>query len=293
MFGNPDLSKKLVSVHGMTLGPDGSIWVIDDGKQAGKPIQDGAPKVVAINPATNSVAYWFVMPKGIWMEDSHLNDLRIDLTHGSKGTVYLTDSSFKENPALIVLDISSGKFRRVLNATSFTMADERMLTYLEGQPDMYKLEHATMPQGGADGIELSPDNKKLYWTSLNGYTLWSIPTDVLSDSSKTDEQLEAAILNEGGRPAADGLTGDQAGNLYFGAYDQESIIRRNPDGTATVLAHDPRLGWPDAMMIQNGYLYVTADQWNRMASLNGGKDLRKPPYYVFRIKLPDGTRGAE
>ena len=293
MFGNPDLSKKLVSVHGMTLGQDGYIWLIDDGKQAGKPIVDGAPKVVAIDPATNSVVHWFLLPKGIWMPDSHLNDLRVDLTHGAKGTVFLTDSSMKQNPALLVLDIATGKFRRVLNATPFTMADERMVTYLEGQPHAYKREHPTMPQGGADGIELSPDSKKLYWTALNGYTLWSIPTAVLADPSKTDEQLEATILNEGGRPAADGITGDMAGNLYFGAYDQRSIVRRDPDGSFHVIAHDDRLGWPDALMIQNGYLYLTADQWNRMAALNGGTDLRKPPYYIVRIKLPNEKGGVE
>ena len=89
------------------------------------------------------------------------------------------------------------------------------------------------------------------------------------------------------------MTGDQAGNLYFGSYDQQSIVRRNPDGTATVLAHDPRINWPDALVIQNGYLYVSLDQWNRMASLNSGKDLRRPPNYVVRIKLPAGTQRAE
>jgi sugar lactone lactonase YvrE len=284
--GNPDPAKRLVGVHGMTLDSDDRMWMIDDGKEAGKPIQQGAVKVVGIDPKTNKVVAWIVFPKGAWLPDSHMNDLRVDLAHGAKGTVYVTDSSFKQNPALIVVDIATGQCRRLLNATRWTDADNRLMTYLERKPHVYSPEHPTMPQGGADGIELSNDNSRLYWISLSGRTLWSAPTEILSNPNTTTDQLEAAIQDEGERPQADGMTKDDQGNFYFGAYDQQSFVRRNPDGSYTLLAHDQRIGWPDALFVQNGYLYATLDQWNRMASLNGGQDLRTPPYIVVRVKLP-------
>lgn len=284
--GNPDPSKRLVGVHGMTLDAQDRLWMIDDGKEAKKPIQQGAVKVVGIDPTTNKVIAWILLPEGIWLPESHMNDIRVDLTHGAKGTVHLTDSSFGQNPALIVVDIATGKARRLLNATRFTLADQHFLGYLESKPHVYSAEHPTMPQGGADGIELSPDDSKLYWTALNGHTMWSIPTAVLRDPNATTEQLEASIVDEGERPEADGLAKDGQGNIYFGAYDQQSLVRRNPDGSYTLLAHDPRIGWPDGLCVANGYLYATLDQWNRMASLNDGRDLRKPPYLIVRVKLP-------
>jgi sugar lactone lactonase YvrE len=78
-----------------------------------------------------------------------------------------------------------------------------------------------------------------------------------------------------GRAAlCDGLARDEQGRLFFGAFDQGSLVRRNLDGSFTLIARDERLGWPDALFVHNGYLYVTLGQWNRMASLNGGKELR-------------------
>ena len=52
------------------------------------------------------------------------------------------------------------------------------------------------------------------------------------------------MTDEGERPDADGLARDDAGGIYFGAYDQRSLVRRKPDGGFCVVAHDERLGWP-------------------------------------------------
>jgi hypothetical protein len=43
--------------------------------------------------------------------DSHMNDLRVDLTHGAQGTAYVADSSFGTTPALIVVDLATLKAR--------------------------------------------------------------------------------------------------------------------------------------------------------------------------------------
>jgi sugar lactone lactonase YvrE len=94
-----------------------------------------------------------------------------------------------------------------------------------------------------------------------------------------------SVRDEGERPPCDGIATDPEGRLYFGAFDQESVVRRNADATFTLIAHDPRLTWPDALQVANGYLYVTVGQWNRHASFNGGHDLRVPPYLLVRIRL--------
>lgn len=283
--GEKNPAERLVSVHGMTMDTRSRLWVIDDGKEAGKPIELGAAKVVGFDTETGQIIAKVILSPPVLLPVSHMNDLRVDLTHGAQGTVFVTDSSFGTEPALVVVDLASGKSRRVLAGTRFVAIDKTFLTFLEFQPHVYTSSGATLPTGGADGIALSPDSTRLYWTSLTGRRLFSAPTAVLSSFDATDADLSNSVQDEGERPPCDGIATDAEGRIYFGAFDQESIVRRNGDGTFSLIAHDPRLTWPDAVEVANGYVYVTLGQWNRLADFNHGHNLRRPPYLLVRFRL--------
>ena len=91
------------------------------------------------------------------------------------------------------------------------------------------------------------------------------------------------------KPASDGLESDAQGRIYATAYESDSIVRRNPDGSFETLVHDPRALWPDTLSLaDDGYLYFIANQLHRQADYNGGKDEREKPYVLFRVKT-DGT----
>ncbi|WP_330873450.1 L-dopachrome tautomerase-related protein [Rouxiella chamberiensis] len=116
--------------------------------------------------------------------------------------------------------------------------------------------------------------------------MYSIPTAILSDFSQSETSLEKNVKFEGQHPANDGLAEDENGNIYFGAFEQESLVKRDKQGNYTLIAHDEKnFGWPDGLAYKNHYLYVTLGQWNRLADMNGGKDLRKPPYLVMRVNV--------
>ena len=54
----------------------------------------------------------------------------------------------------------------------------------------------------------------------------------------------------------------------------------------STLVHDPRLLWPDTMSLSDdGYLHVTANQLFNQPSMHDGKDLRRKPYMLFRVKV--------
>ena len=209
--------KTLVSPHGMTLDSLGRLWVVDDGKLAGIPkIEDGAAKIVCFDVNTNKTIYSIPVLPPVLQHDAHLNDLRIDLKHGQKGTVYITNSSFGKTPSLIVVDIASGKSRELLKNHISTRAQEGFYTYLEHKPHSFDYSNPEFPIGGADGIALIEKENKLYWTSITGRGLYSISTDILSDFSKTEKEIEDAVKYEGDRPPCDGLAEDEEGNIYFG-----------------------------------------------------------------------------
>ena len=48
----------------------------------------------------------------------------------------------------------------------------------------------------------------------------------------------------------------------------------------------PRLLWPDTLSVAaDGYLYIMANQLHRQAQFHGGKDLRRKPYTLFRVRI--------
>jgi sugar lactone lactonase YvrE len=278
-------SDRLISVHGMTTDTKDRLWVIDDGKRAGQPIPPGGAKVVGFDLKTGAVVGKVLLRPPVLRPDSHMNDLRVDLTHGAQGTAYVADSSFGTTPALVVADLATGKARRVLTADRSTQPEQGFMAFLEGRPLVYDASHPSFPVGGVDGITLSVDSKRLYWTPLTGRRLYSIATDLLADPDASDEKLGAAVVDEGERPACDGLATDRWNRIYFGAFEQDSIVRRNPDGRFELLAYDPRIIWPDGLFATDDNIYVTLGQWNRLPSFNNGRDLRQLPYLVIKVPI--------
>lgn len=278
------IDQRLISVHGMTLDGNGKLWVIDDGKRAGiKGIPEGAAKVVGFDTESKKRIANVVLHAPVLLQDSHMNDLRVDVTHGSQGTAFVTDSSFGTSPALVVVDIASGRQRRVLENHVSTQPVQGFLAMLDGHPLRYDAKHPTFPVGGADAITLSADNKMLYFAPLTSRRLYSIPTSVLADFNASETTLEAAVHDEGEKGFADGMATDPAGNLYTTDSEHDAVLRRYPDGHFDVAGRDPRLVWADGIFATKDAVYVVAGQWERLPSFNGGVNLRKPPYLLLRF----------
>jgi sugar lactone lactonase YvrE len=276
---------RLMSIHGITTDTRGWLWAIDDGKLAGQPIAPGAAKVIGIDPQDDRLAVNIVLTPPAMRPDSHMNDLRVDLTHGSQGTAYVADSSFGSGGAIVVVDIASGRQRRVLADHVSTQPDKTLMVVLEGKPLRYDAAHPTFPIGGADSITLSSDSSRLYYSPLSSRHLYSIATSLLSDFDTSDADLAAGVVDHGEKPLTDGIATDAMDRIYLTAAEHDAILRRWPDGHFDVVARDPRIIWPDGIFAASDYVYCVLGQWNRLASFNGGKSLREPPYLLVRVPL--------
>lgn len=279
----------IVSPLGLTEH-GGTLWVLDEGKRAGKDgIPDGAAKIVGVDIASRRVVKTIVFHAPFFRDTIQLNDLRFDPSHGAEGTIYISNNGYaKPDNSLIVVDVASGRMRELLRDEPETSPAPGFMTYVEGVPHAYSVEHPTMPQGGVNGIELSPDHTKLYWTIPTNPNFYSISTDALCDVSLSAEALKRMIHFEGQTVSTGGITVDERGALYFGDASRWSIIKRDVHGTFSLVSRDARLIWPDGLAIRDGYLYVSIGQWQRLPGMHGGRDLRSPPYQVLRIKV-DGS----
>ncbi len=276
---------RLISVHGMTTDAQGRLWMIDDGKRVGHAIPPGAAKIVGIDPKTNQVIAKVLLVPPAMLPDSHMNDLRIDLTHGAAGTAYVTDSSFGTSPAMVVVDIATGRQRRVLAHHVSTQAVPGFMAIIEGEPLRYDAKHPRFPIGGADGITLNTDSSRLYFAPLSSRRLYSIPTVVLSDFDANEAALESAVRDEGEKGFADGLTTDAQNRIYTTDAEHDEVLRRNVDGSFDVAARDPRFLSPDGICATRDHIYLTLGQWDRLASFNSGHDTRRAPFLLVRFPI--------
>ena len=100
--------------------------------------------------------------------------------------------------------------------------------------------------------------------------------------------MAATIIDHGEKGMADGLESDTMNRVYITQPETNSISRRLPNGLFETIVQSDKLLWPDTMSLaNNGYLYVTSDQLQRSKGYNYGKDLRKRPFSLFRIRVTD------
>ncbi|PZP50954.1 MAG: hypothetical protein DI598_04380 [Pseudopedobacter saltans] len=285
---NTDYAHHLVSVLGITLYKN-TLWILDQGKRAGiDHIPDGATKVVAVDILSKKILKTIPIPKPFFRETIQLNDLRFDPTHGKEGTIYISNNGFaKPDQSIIVVDVATGRLRELFRDAPEVSPVKGFMTYIEGLPHVLSYSHPTMPQGGVNGIELTHDFKKLYWTIPTNPNFYSISTDTISNFALSDDAVKKAIHWEGQIVSNGGITIDKQDNLYFGDASRYSILKRTPNGKVSLVAYDPRLIWPDGLFVQNDSLYVTIGQWHRSPGLNGGKDLRHGPYDILKIPLSE------
>jgi sugar lactone lactonase YvrE len=287
-----DPAAALVSVQSVVVDPADRLWILDTGSPLFQPTKYGGPKLVCVDLATNRIVKKILLPQDVALPTTYLNDVRFDLRRGSEGMAFITDSAQKGPNGIIVVDLASGKSWRRLHDHPSTKAEElpSFLPIVEGRPFLEHQPNGMVKQGagmGADGIAISADGARLYYCPLGSRRLYSVDTDALADRSLEDSDAGATATDEGDKGgASDGLESDAAGNIYATNYEHNSIMGRRLGGAWETVVHDSRLLWPDTLSLAtDGYLYVTANQLHRQARFHKGRDLRRRPYTLFRVRI--------
>ncbi|HEY6536317.1 MAG TPA: L-dopachrome tautomerase-related protein [Candidatus Nitrosocosmicus sp.] len=288
-----DLASSFVSVQSIIIDPLDRLWVLDTGSPLFKPTEYGGPKLICIDINTNKIIKKILFPQSVVLSSSYLNDLRIDLRRGQEGMAFITDSSQKGPNGIIVADLASGESWRRLEDHPSTMPEDlqTFLPMVEGRPFLEQTADGSLKQGanmGIDGIAINADGSRIYYCPLGSRRLYSVDINTLTDRKKSDQDVADTVIDEGDKGgASDGLESDAEGNIYATNYEHNSIlIRRSYDKMWEILVHDSRLLWPDTLCLaMDGYLYVMSNQLHRQSRYNKGRDLRRKPYTLFRIKV--------
>jgi sugar lactone lactonase YvrE len=291
---NPnDLAAALVSVQSVVVDPADRLWILDTGSPMFEPTKYGGPKLVCVDLKMNQVIKKILFPQNVALPTTYLNDVRFDLRREKEGVAYITDSAQNGPNGIIVVDLASGESWRRLHDHPSTKAEDlrTFLPTVEGRPFLIKQEEngstKLAANMGSDGIAISASGEWLYYCPLTSRKLYGVSTEALSDRSLDDQYVWRTVKDEGDKGgASDGLESDAEGRIYATNYEHNAIMRRSPIGEWETTVHDPRLLWPDTLSLaSDGYLYVTANQLHRQARFHNGRDMRRKPYTLFRIKV--------
>lgn len=283
-FPNADWNKtsgapneRFVCVQSVYVDESDSLWVLDPAAPMMKATVAGGPKLVKIDLVKNEVARTIPFGEDIAPRKSYLNDVRVDV---KTDTAYIGDSGLG---AIVVVDLLTGKARRLLEGDRSTQAEKGFHLQVDGR-DLLG-ENGKPPQINSDGIALDRLNGYLYYHALCGKTLYRIKTADLRNPRLTSSELSAKVETVAETPPPDGMVMGSNGKLYLTDIAHGAVHSFDPKtGKLAPVISDPRLLWPDSMSFgPDGSLYVTASQIENMPRFNGGKNTRTTPYQLFKI----------
>lgn len=277
--------KGLKAVLGFEIDRNDVMWILDQGHVAGAPSAPGDEKLIGWDlKAGKEVARYEFSDADSDKKCSFLNDVTID---NDAQVAYISDSGIFCSPlkgGLIVYDIKSGKAKRVLSAPEW-VNDENYTFQIHGRDVLKQKDGKPNPmKTGADGIVLSGDKKTLYWTNLTGNRLLSLPTALIRDFGKSEDEIKKAVQVVATLPSnTDGITADRQGNLYMSALTLNGITRRDAKtGEIKPFVTSDEISWPDTLAWgPKGSLYFVSNHLHLW--VDGDMDFDHPAVPNFRI----------
>jgi len=232
----------LDSVLGVQCDASGVVWMLDNGLRGGS-----LPKLVGWDVAKNRLARLItfkppVVPRVPSVPDNaFFNDLAVDLTHNA---IYVSHSSGIEASALIVVNLTTDEARRVLQGHESMIPESRDLV-MNG-----KVLNFTLPDSGrlklligVNPIALDSQNEWLYYGTMNGNSMYRIRTSDLIETQLTYDQLSQRVERYSEKPICDGISLDNAGNIYVSDLQANAVGVIRADRSYSVLVTDPRISW--------------------------------------------------
>jgi sugar lactone lactonase YvrE len=276
---------RFVSVQSVVVDNEDNLWVLDPAAPKMQEIVKGGPKLVKVDLRTNKVVQNIPFGEDVAPAKSYLNDVRIDT---AAGKAFVTDSG---KGAIIVVDLKTGKARRLLDGHKSTQPEPDVKLTVDGK-QLIDQQKKSPPQIASDGIALDTAKGYLYYHALTARTLYRVKTSYLTDDKLSRSDLESKVETVGQTPPPDGMLEAPDGSIYLTDLEGGAIVRWD-SGTGKVepVIADKRLLWPDTLSWgPKRDLYVTASQIENMSRFNDGKSTRTEPYKLWKVTGIDKTR---
>ncbi len=251
------------------------LWVLDYGSYGFCGV-----RLHAFDLHSNQLVHEFQFPRNIAGLGSMLNDFQVD-ADGKK--IYIADTSaLAQNQAIIVYDVEKKKARRLLKKHP-SVRNGPYAVHIHGKP--LQILGIFKPKFGVDSIALSRDNRWLYYAPLNGGVLYRIEVSALNNETLSEKELGVRVEKFADITMSDGITTDDAGNIYITDMENAAIHRIDQAGKLQTLFKDPKkLRWSDGFSFgPDGALYLTDSALQDVMMKSSGQIKKCRPYYIYRF----------
>jgi hypothetical protein len=267
---------RIVSSHAVYADASNHLWVVDDAAPRVAPPVLGAAKLVRFDLATDRVKRVYPLSEEILPAGTMIGHMRTDARFA-----YVTEA---HHGAILVIDLASGRARKVLEGDASIRADPAIVPVIEGRE--WRRQTGEVPLLHVDLLELSADAKWLFFMPLLGPVLRRIETRVLQDETLSPAEVAARVEDVVQVPPLAGITADRAGNFYFCSFTENAILRMGPDRRVETLIADPRISFPNEPSIgPDGWLYFPSSQAHRLPAFNAGVSRVELPFEVFKLDI--------
>jgi len=302
----------LQSVLGFEIDGQQRMWILDQGKVAGQAAKAGSIKLVVWDLVKNELVtkYHFTEEEAS-LTNSFFNDIVVDT---DQNIGYISDSGIPidnpsndpkiyAQPGILTIDIDNLKVKRWFDGLGAVQVDQSTWLNVNGKKC---LENSPM-KTGADGIALSCDYNRLYWTPLTSRTLYGIDVNLLLMYPANTSLVNDRIIDFGSKiSASDGFAVSSKSVLYLTAIENNTIYEVDESKLEEVISgtvkisqfnltdfmkdsltnfssqYTNELVWPDTIGFSNdGYMYfVTNNLCDFVQSFITTWD--KPNFFIHR-----------
>jgi len=265
----------LRTVLSMRIDRQNRLWVLDYADHG-----SATPQILAIDLDTMKVVHHYEFSSDIAGLGSHLNDFQVS-QDGS--TIYIANASVLGlSPSIIIYSTLNKTARQVLLDHESVNADF-YVPYVEGEKMLIFGVFAIRP--GVDSIALDRNDEWLYFAPVTDEHLHRVRVSDLNDRSLNHDQLAQKVERFGEKTMSDGITTDNAGNIYLSDIEHSAIVRMKPDASLETLIKDTKLRWPDGFSFgSDGWLYVTSSALQDVIGKTDTYIAEHGPYQIFRVK---------
>jgi len=214
------------------------------------------PKLVGWNTKTDKLHQVVYLPEPVAPKDAFVNDFAVD---SRRHHIFISDPAGGTNAALIVVNLTTGKARRVLEGHT-SVIPEAVDLIIDKVPVQVKdeSERLVRPHIGVNPITEDLNNEWVYFGPMHGHSLYRIKADDLVDENLNTGVLANRVQRYSSKPVSDGMTIYKDNNIYLGELAANAIGVISSNRTYHRLAQSH--------------------------TLNGGVSTSKPPYYLIRVK---------
>ena len=263
-------------IFNLRIDGQNRLWTLDHGFHGLR-----QPRLLAFDLATNQLVHQFDFPAAAAGVGSYLQDMQVDPA-GER--IYLADlSAVAQKPAIVIYDTKSRTARRVLEEHPAVTAQPFEIN-AQGRR-MYPLFGLFWMHPHLDPIALDRRNEWLYFGAMSGDTLYRARVADLNDASLSAAALGAKVEKYARRSQCDGLSIDQADNIYITSIEDGAINILGPDRVQKTLVKHPKMRWPDGLSFgPDGYLYIADSDIPDVMMQSKDHIRRSGPFYIFRFR---------